>query len=200
MVYKTAKKALFVAGLAFCASTTAVAEGMTGASASMLANTCAGCHGTNGASVGPAAPTIGGLSEDYFIDIMTRYASGEVPSTIMERIAKGYSEEEIEKIAGFYAEQKFVPAKQEFDADKAKSGEKLHEMYCEKCHEEGGVIDDGTSRLAGQWMTYLDWTMADIGAQHREVGKKMWKKVEDMMNKQGDESFSEVINYYASQQ
>jgi len=200
MVYKTAKKALFVAGLAFCASTTAVAEGMTGASASMLANTCAGCHGTNGASVGPAAPTIGGMSEDYFIDVMERFASGEVPSTIMGRIANGYSGEEIEKMAGFYAEQEFVPAKQEYDAGQAKTGAKLHEMYCEKCHEDGGTLDDGTSRLAGQWKTYLEWTMADITAQHREVGRKMWRKVEDMMNKQGEESISEVINYYASQQ
>lgn len=200
MVYKTAKKALFVAGLAFCASTTAVAEGMTGASATMLANTCAGCHGTYGVSTGPAAPTIGGLSEDYFIDVMARFASGEVPSTIMDRIAKGYTEGEIELMAGYFAEQKFVPAKQEFDADKAKSGEKLHEMYCEKCHEDGGVVDDGTSRLAGQWKTYLDWTMADINAQHREVGKKMWKKVEKMMSKQGEESFSDLNHYYASQQ
>jgi sulfide dehydrogenase cytochrome subunit len=200
MVYKKAKKALFVAGLAFCASTTAVAEGMTGASASMLANTCSGCHGTNGASVGPAAPTIGGLSEDYFIDVMERFASGDVPSTIMGRIANGYSGDEIEKMAGFFAEQEFVPAKQEFDAGMAESGAKLHDMYCEKCHEEGGQLDDGTSRLAGQWVNYLEWTMADITAQHREVSKKMWRAVEKMINKQGDESIAQVIHYYASQQ
>ena len=32
-------------------------------SARMLANTCAGCHGTDGSSVGPASPTIAGISQ-----------------------------------------------------------------------------------------------------------------------------------------
>ena len=79
---------------------------MTGASAAMLANTCAGCHGTDGASVGPA-PTIAGLEEEYFVDVMQQYKSGDRWSTIRDRIAKGYTDEEIEAIARYYGRMPF---------------------------------------------------------------------------------------------
>jgi sulfide dehydrogenase cytochrome subunit len=72
---------------------------LSGASAAMLSNTCAGCHGTNGASGGPATPTIAGLEEEYFVDVMNQFKSGERYSTIMGHIAKGYTDDEIKKMA-----------------------------------------------------------------------------------------------------
>ena len=75
-------------------------------SATMLANTCAGCHGTFGSSVGPASPTIAGISRDYFIETMLAYKEAQRPSTIMSRIAKGYTEQEIELMAEYFSKQK----------------------------------------------------------------------------------------------
>ena len=204
MVYKPAKKAL-IAGLVLCASSVAFAADkpalLSGASASMLANTCAGCHGTNGASSGPASPTIAGMSEIYFTDMMTGYASGDIPSTIMGRIAKGYDEKDIANMAGFFSKQKFVPAKQAFDADLAKKGAKIHEKSCEKCHSEGGTLaEDDSGILAGQWENYLTVNMADFIAGHRTPSKKMKKKVEKMVAKEGDAGVAALIQYYASQQ
>ncbi|MEZ5671046.1 MAG: hypothetical protein R3E08_01150 [Thiotrichaceae bacterium] len=43
----------------------------------------------------------------------------------MGRLAKGYSDEEIVAMAEFFAQQKYVPAKQEFDAAKAKAGAQI---------------------------------------------------------------------------
>ena len=114
-------------------------------SASMLANTCVGCHGPNGSSLGPASPTIAGMSKDNFIEIMTAYQSGERPATVMTRIAKGYTNEEIELMADFFSKQKFVRQKQKYDSGKAKLGKKLHKKYCEKCHEKGGSSADRKS-------------------------------------------------------
>ena len=61
MAYNKLKTAL-VGALAIGATSMAFAADekplMSGASASMLANTCAGCHGTHGASAGPATPSI----------------------------------------------------------------------------------------------------------------------------------------------
>jgi len=106
MAYKTLTTAIMVAGLtagaAFTASAADKPKLMMGASASMLSNTCAGCHGTNGASQGPAAPTIAGLSKDYFVETMQGFASGEIPSTIMNRIAKCYTDAEFAEMAGFF--------------------------------------------------------------------------------------------------
>jgi sulfide dehydrogenase cytochrome subunit len=167
----------------------------------MLANTCAGCHGTNGASVGPATPIIGGLSFDTIKESMLAYKSGDRPATVMGRIAKGYTEEEMDAMAAFFCEQKFVPAQQEVDAEKAKAGEELHDEYkCEKCHEEGGNLDeDGTSILAGQWKMYLQYELADFQEQHRGMPKKMARAMKKLLKKDADARLEQLIEYYASQ-
>ncbi|MEN8166545.1 MAG: c-type cytochrome [Pseudomonadota bacterium] len=205
MAYTTLKKALLGA-LVISASSAAFAADekkplMTGASATMLSNTCAGCHGTYGASSGPATPSLGGISNDYFIETMQGFASGDIKSTIMGRIAKGYSEEEIVAMAGYFSKQKFVPAKQPFDAAKAKKGAKLHDKYCEKCHAEGGsTAEDDSGILAGQLVPYLQYTLADYKVGDREMSKKMKKKVNKLLKKEGDAGIDALMNYYASQQ
>jgi sulfide dehydrogenase cytochrome subunit len=76
---------------------------VSGATAEALANTCAGCHGTGGVSSGPASPTLAGTNAEYFNDIMKRYADGKAYSTIMGRIAKGFTTEEIALMADYFA-------------------------------------------------------------------------------------------------
>lgn len=203
MAYTTLKKALLGA-LVLSASSAAFAADekkpvMTGASAEMLANTCAGCHGTYGASAGPASPSLGGISSEYFKETMAGFASDEIKSTIMGRIAKGYSEEEIAQMGDYFAKQKFVPAKQSFDEAKAKKGAKLHDKYCEKCHAEGGTsAEDDSGILAGQLVPYLKYTLADFTAGDREMSKKMKKKVNALIKKEGDAGVDALMNFYAS--
>ncbi len=195
-------KSLLIAGLALGASAVMAADEpktLSGASDSMLANTCAGCHGTSGASVGPASPTIAGMSEEYFVEVMEGFASGEVPSTIMGRLVKGYTEDEVKQLAKFYAAQPFVAANQKSDADKAKKGAKLHEKYCEKCHAEGGTsAEDDSGVLAGQWSPYLMWTMEDYMSGARTPTKKMKKKVMELTEDHGDAGWDALYNFYAS--
>ncbi len=205
MAYATLTKAL-IGALVISASSAAFAADekkplMTGASATMLANTCAGCHGTYGASVGPATPSLGGISSEYFKETMQGFANGDIKSTIMGRIAKGYSEEEIALMGDYFGKQKFVSAKQSFDAAKAKKGAKLHDKYCEKCHAEGGTsAEDDSGILAGQLVPYLQYTLADYKAGDREMSKKMKKKVNKLLKKEGDAGVDALMNYYASQQ
>ena len=171
-----------------------------GPSGLMLSNTCAGCHGTDGSSVGPATPSIAGISNEYFKETMLAYKNAERPSTIMSRIAKGYSEEEIALMADYFSGQEMVRATQEYDPKLAKQGEKLHEKYCEKCHEDGGrSAEDDAGILAGQWHEYLTFTMEDFRQGHREMTKKMGKKVKKLEKKEGDAGFTALMHYYASQ-
>ena len=195
---KTTLNRVVLAG-ALVLSTSSVA--LAGATPSMLVDTCAGCHGTDGASVGPATPTIAGISSEYFVEYMKAFKSDEAPSTIMGRIARGYEDAEIEQMGEYFAKQKFVPAKQDFDKALVKEGKKLHDKYCEKCHAEGGnSAEDDSGILAGQWTTYLRWTMDDFKADRREAPKKMKKKLSKMLEKKGDESLKALDAYYASQQ
>lgn len=186
------------AGQAAAAEKKAKPELMTGASATMISNSCAGCHGTNGASTGPATPSIGGLSKDYIVESMLAYKEGKTPNTIMTRIAKGYSDEEIDQMGDHFSKQKFVGAAQKVDDAAAGKGEKLHTKYCDKCHEEGGTVDaDGTGVLKGQWKPYLHAQMKAFMAGDREMGKKMSKKMKALHKAEGDDGLKAVVEYYA---
>jgi len=196
MIYKKRLQGILIAG-SVAIATPVFADTP---SAAMLSNTCAGCHGTNGNSHGPATPTIAGISSEYFIEAMQQYKSGERPATIMGRIAKGYSEEEIKLMAGYFATQKMVRAAQEIDSSMAKKGMKMHEKYCEKCHEDGGrSSEDDAGILAGQWMPYLHYTMSDFLDGKREMPKKMKKKVEELQAKGGGDAVDALIQFYGSQ-
>lgn len=196
---KPTKLAMAVIG--GCAlSFSALAGNMTGASATMLANTCAGCHGTDGASVGPAIPSLAGMSETYINDMMTAYRSGDTKSTIMTRIAKGYSEDETAAMASHFAAQKVHMAEQSFDEAQVAKGQKLHDKYCEKCHSEGGTVaDDDSGQLAGQHAPYLRYALDDFHSGDRSVPKKMKKKLKKLNKKAGAAGEEALIQFYASQ-
>lgn len=194
MQHKALSSALLLAGSMMFSASSAFA-----ADPAMLGNTCAGCHGTNGSSVGPATPTIAGMAKETIVAAMEAYKTDDRPSTIMGRIAKGYSPEEIEAMAEFFSKQKMVRFPQETDAAQVDKGKRLHDKYCEKCHEDGGRIDDETSILAGQWMPYLTFSLEDFNSGARDMPKKMKKKLDEMVEKEGAEGLRSIVHYYGSQ-
>ena len=163
-----------------------------------LAFTCAGCHGTDGSSVGPSSPSIAAMDPEVFIDAMQAYKFDERNSTIMNRIAKGYNEEQIKSMAWFFAKQPLHLKAQKYDAELAELGAGLHDEYCEKCHEEGGKPGDAGT-LAGQWMPYLHYSMEDFIAGRREYPRKMQRKVDAAIQAEGDRALPALIHYYGSQ-
>ncbi len=70
-----------------------------------LAATCANCHGTNGNARGDMKP-LAGVQAEKIIALLNDYKSGALPATIMHQIAKGYTDEQIKLIAGYFAAQK----------------------------------------------------------------------------------------------
>lgn len=71
-----------------------------------LAATCANCHGTNGRTVqGSAVPALAGMPRAYLVEQMKAFKSGARPATVMHQLAKGYSDAQIEAIAGYFAAQ-----------------------------------------------------------------------------------------------
>ena len=70
----------------------------------ILALSCASCHGTNGASPG-SIPRIQGRSAEYIEKAMLQFKAGERPATVMNRIAKGYTDEEIKKLSAYLGNQ-----------------------------------------------------------------------------------------------
>jgi cytochrome c553 len=70
-----------------------------------MAAACASCHGTNGNSVGGMDP-LAGMPKAELIKKMSDFRSGAKPATVMHQLAKGYTDQQIEMIANFYAAQK----------------------------------------------------------------------------------------------
>ena len=71
-----------------------------------LAATCAQCHGTAGHAVeGAAVPGLAGLPAGYLVEQMKAFKSGTRTATVMQQLAKGYSEVQIEQLAAYFAAQ-----------------------------------------------------------------------------------------------
>jgi cytochrome c553 len=70
-----------------------------------LAASCAMCHGTTGHSVGGNEP-LAGMAKDDLVRKFKEFRSGAKPATIMHQLSKGYTDQQIDEIAAFFAAQK----------------------------------------------------------------------------------------------
>ena len=68
------------------------------------ASSCSGCHAAS-AAVDTPVPSIRGRDPAEIVAAMQAFRSGERPSTVMGRIAKGFSDDEIRAIAVWLAAQ-----------------------------------------------------------------------------------------------
>jgi len=93
---------LAAAALAF---TALCASAQSERPARSLAATCAGCHGTEGRSAAPELSALAGLPKDDILDSLRGFRDGTRHSTVMQQIAKGYSDAELELIAAYFARQ-----------------------------------------------------------------------------------------------
>jgi sulfide dehydrogenase cytochrome subunit len=202
----------------------AVAALLTGASMSLgvslaalaadgatIAEQCAACHGKNGVSTESSIPTIAGYSAKYLVDSLKNFrtkirscAEVTVPSgpkkgtkSDMCKVTAELSEADGEAAAKFFAAQKFVRAKQPFDAAKAQKGVPVYKLRCEKCHEDNGSSpDEDNGILAGQWTPYLRDQIAGFRAGKRPIDDKMKQRL-DKVTREEEEL---LLHFFASQQ
>jgi sulfide dehydrogenase cytochrome subunit len=69
------------------------------------AASCTGCHAAS-SSVQTPVPPIAGKPAAEIVSQMAAFKSGERKGTIMDRIAKGFTDEEVRAIATWYEQQK----------------------------------------------------------------------------------------------
>jgi cytochrome c553 len=66
---------------------------------------CSGCHPASRAA-DTTVPRLDGRNPADIVTAMQAFKSGQLPSTVMDRIAKGFSEDEVKAIAAWYGAQK----------------------------------------------------------------------------------------------
>ena len=75
-----------------------------------LASACFTCHGTDGRSVGGVPPALAGRDRGELLQMMKDFKAGKRPATLMHQQAKGYSDQQLEAIAGYFASAAKGPA------------------------------------------------------------------------------------------
>jgi cytochrome subunit of sulfide dehydrogenase len=99
----SARRLLFLLALALAAGLSAPVWSQDRAAARSLVAACFTCHGTDGRSVGGVPPALAGLDRQYLLQTLKDFKEGKRPATIMHQQAKGYTDQELEIIAGYFA-------------------------------------------------------------------------------------------------
>lgn len=84
---------------------TAMAQGSDPNLGRNLAATCTGCHGTTGNAL-TGMPPLAGQSREGLLRTLKDYKDGKRPATVMHQLAKGYTYEQLELMAAYFAAQK----------------------------------------------------------------------------------------------
>ncbi len=72
-----------------------------------LVATCANCHGTDGHAVKASGmEALAGADAAKTLQKLHEFKSGVRPTTVMQQIVKGYTDEELALIVGYLARQK----------------------------------------------------------------------------------------------
>jgi len=71
-----------------------------------LASACAICHGSDGRPATKDIAPLAGLAREHIASQMRAFRDGQRPATVMHQIAKGYTDQQIDAMAAWFAAQK----------------------------------------------------------------------------------------------
>lgn len=117
------------------------------------AEQCAGCHGAKGlSSYDSQYPSLAGQHAPYLSTQLHNFKSGARVNPIMQGMAAGLSEADIENLAAYFAS---VPHKNVNPNVKPPANGGAKFAMCAGCHGASGKGQGGFPRLAGQNPDYL---------------------------------------------
>ena len=147
------------------------------------AQSCAACHGQSGVPIDPKTiPIIWGQEQSYLVKQLRNYRNGERDNPIMSPIAKSLAQDDLRKIAAYFAAKKW-PAQR---ASAASASPPNGIAQCQPCHQlnfEGGPP---APRLAGLSYEYLVATMRGFATDHRTNNGDMPKFMQALTESERD--------------
>lgn len=169
---------------------------------SFVAESCAGCHGQDGNSVVPGFPKLAGQQKVYLLREMMDYKEGRRQSDVMVPVLANLSEEDVSKLAAYFADQEPSPGvvvhperlalgKRVFLEGNTKTGV----PSCDGCHEENGEGSKKFPRVAGQHAAYTLEQLAQYASGKRSNGVKVMRTIAERMSKEETEA---VVEYMSS--
>jgi len=128
------------------------------------AQLCAACHGAKGIPIDPKTiPVIWGQEQSYLMKQMRDFRNGERNSPVMSPIAKDLAEDDLRKIAAYFAAKTWPARRAAANPPAAPKGM----AQCQACHQpnfQGGMP---APRLAGLSYEYLVAAMRSFAKEER---------------------------------
>ena len=144
---------------------------------------CAVCHGQNGVPIDPKTiPIIWGQQQSYLVKQLRDYRNGERDNPIMSPIAKALAQEDLRKIAAYFAAKSW-PARQ---AAAAAASPPNGIAQCQPCHQPNFEGGPPAPRLAGLSYEYLAATMRDFATEERGNNGDMPKFMQALTDRERD--------------
>ena len=147
------------------------------------AQMCDACHGQNGVPADPKTiPIIWGQQQSYLVKQLRDYRNGERDNPIMSPIAKALAQEDLRKIAAYFAAKSW-PARQ---AAAAAASPPNGIAQCQPCHQPNFEGGPPAPRLAGLSYEYLVASMRDFAADERTNNGDMPKFMQALTDSERD--------------
>jgi cytochrome c553 len=144
---------------------------------------CAACHGQNGVPIEPKTiPIIWGQQQSYLVKQLHDYRSGDRDNPIMSPIAKGLAQDDLRKIAAYFAAKSW-PAQH---AAAAPASPPNGIAQCQPCHQPDFAGGSPAPRLAGLSYEYLVASMRGFAADERTNNGDMPKFMQALTDSERD--------------
>ena len=144
---------------------------------------CAVCHGQNGVPIDPKTiPIIWGQQQSYLVKQLRDYRNGERDNPIMSPIAKALAQEDLRKIAAYFAAKSW-PARQ---AAAAAASPPNGIAQCQPCHQPNFEGGPPAPRLAGLSYEYLVASMRSFATDGRTNNGDMPKFMHALTDSERD--------------
>jgi cytochrome c553 len=144
---------------------------------------CVACHGQNGVPVDPKTiPIIWGQQLSYLVKQLHDYRSGDRDNAIMSPIAKNIAQDDLRKIAAYFAAKNWPAQKAAATSGSPPDGI----AQCQPCHQPNFEGGPPAPRLAGLSYEYLVAAMRSFASNERINNGDMPKFMQALTDSQRD--------------
>lgn len=165
--------------------------------------TCAACHGADGNSINPEWPSLAGQHQQYLVNSLQGFKSGERKNVLMSGQAAALDDQAIEDLAAYYATQ--TSSKRTADPALVDQGERLYRggdiekgiSACIACHGPSGRGNPGAGYpvLASQHGTYTVNQLRAYRAGERQTDSQENQVMRNIAAKMTDKDIEAVASY-----
>ena len=163
---------------------------------------CAACHGDDGSGAGfPYVPIIAGTPAAHLEEALFAYQDGArncVGVPVMCETVARLSEDDVFKLAKYYAAMPRISSEEEFDRKLAAVGKLLHDDLCAQCHvlpTDDDVENALGIPLNGQRAAYLRLALGAYLTGDRET---LVPIMADKLRELDQDKIEALVHYYAS--